>query len=346
MGFIRNLDTGMRRLGFLDVLISDCITPTELMDANTLGSRLWDKIRDKQLDWLQELARRRGLKNEVGRLSPATAARYVKLASELGFLTEGPNKSLSDLGKTFGAFRRSRFYLDENPGQRLLYLREIVVRKDSLIIPGLFQFISSKLTVDKDSVFEWFANKFANNIDRNGSVSDSLRVRLKNTSSLYATGVSRKKAKDRIKHMVETRLEQLVDLVALTKREGPIYSANELGKRLATKLSTDEEFYKTVGDFFGAIKLAGTIEITKKILFFFQKLAQPPLNLVPIAMMHDLIIISSMISDGSVVLPTDLDNVERALARKFYGNVVFFEGSGTKATHVTITDVKAIEREL
>ena len=82
MLFIRNLDSGMRRLGFLDVLITRCIERNEQVDANFLGERLGSWANKWQTKFLEKLAHERHLKKEVGAITRRTASRRSKEENE------------------------------------------------------------------------------------------------------------------------------------------------------------------------------------------------------------------------------------------------------------------------
>ena len=91
----------MRRLGFLEVLLSSCISENQNLTAEQLGEKLSRWSDENQEKFLNKLAKQRGKEHEVGSITKRTASRFVKFATELGLLTSGSEKQLTDWGRLF-----------------------------------------------------------------------------------------------------------------------------------------------------------------------------------------------------------------------------------------------------
>lgn len=336
----------MRRLGFLEVLVCDCVESGEPVDAQLLGEKLWQKVEDRQTIWLQDLATRRGLNNEVGRITSRIASRYVKLATEIGLLTRGDNKTLTDLGRTFKSFRREEFFLDNNPGQRLLYVRELFLRRDNLVVSSLCSFVFREQPVRKDQVYDWFVREFVPQVMESKSLDEGLAIRLRTSAESYTNPETRRLGVDRIKHMVDTRLEHLVDLEVLGKTKGPKYFAKPLGSRLSRSPQNEEVFYNSVAAEFGGTTTASDEDVALDVVLTFEKLRQPPLNLVPLSSLHDSVIIGGIVGNHVKILPTQIERVEEWLAKQYYGKVIFFEGKEGRATNLTISEPDQLVNDL
>ena len=120
--FMKNLDTGMRRLGFLDILISDC-AKIENNDSENMWKELLKEAQTKQEQWFRILENNRNMQREVGRLSEGSAPRYIKLATELGMLTEGIFKNITNSGMILRHMRNIPFFLSE--GQKIQIMKEV-----------------------------------------------------------------------------------------------------------------------------------------------------------------------------------------------------------------------------
>lgn len=336
----------MRRLGFLEVLVCDCVEPGEPADAQVLGERLWQEVSDKQDSYLQDLAKRRGLGSEVGRITSRIANRYVKLATEMGLLTKGDNKTLTDLGRTFKSFRREAFFLDRNPGQRLLYIRELTLRRDNLVLAPLCSFVAKEQPVGKDAVYGWFANEFVPKVERSKLVDEGLATRLRTSADTYTNPDTKRLGVDRIKHMVDTRLEHLVDLEVLGKTKGPSYFAKPLCSGLSKSAYSEGAFYDSIATEFGAKATSSDNEVALDIVLAFEKLRQTPLNLVPLGSLHDSVIIGGIVEKQVKIIPSQIERVEEWMAKQYYGRVIFFEGKERRATNLTISEPDQLADEL
>ncbi|MCH7561122.1 MAG: hypothetical protein IIC67_07130 [Thaumarchaeota archaeon] len=157
--FVRNLDSGMRRLGYLEVLICDCIIKGEQTSGKYLGESLWSWAKENQPEFLDKIGKNRKLnREEVGKITEKTASRYVKYATEIGLLTKGTEKELTDAGRLFQNYRKHRFMIENNPGQQILLL-DALLTKDKLIFSRIVDLFAVSNFLKKTDIFSWFVNE-------------------------------------------------------------------------------------------------------------------------------------------------------------------------------------------
>ena len=350
MHFLRDYDTGMRRLGFLEILVGDCSSSSRI-PTESLGSVLWSIAKENQDGWLNELGKNRGLKRaEVGRITQQISGRFVKLATEFELLTEGSLKTLTDLGRLFKLFRKKRFFIDSNVGQEIILIREFL-RKDDLIFPKLVEHIVKSKASSTSEMFNWFVNNFIENtltqmqedldihiVERFSSVLNSYKSQEPRT---------KKRGYDRVKHIVVPRLENIVDLEIVTKKSGPIYVCSDktvaMYKHICQpmiegKSLKDDDIFYNLASIYGVSKQASLNDVLKETLIGFDALAEPPLKVVPTGVLSDYMCISSIISRKNVILPKDVEKIEKFLFKKFHGKVVFFEDMEGHVSHISIPD--------
>lgn len=340
----------MRRLGFLEILICDCASSNRLTQE-TLGSKLWNLVAGKQDKWLTKLGIMRGLESvEVGRITGKIAGRLVKLATDLGLLTEGPFKALTDLGRLFKLFRREQFFIGLNLGQQIILTREFL-REDALIFPRLIEFIVESKSSSLQNVYGWFVNTFIKNTlaQRSENLDTQLIQRFSSTMSSYNSEGPKIKQRghDKVKHMVIPRLGNIVDLQIISKKAGPIYMSTDKTVAICQDFCkpliqgselTDDEIFYSLAKIHNVSERAGMSDVLKKTLLGFDTLAEPPLKVVPTKVLRDFVSINSIVSGKSVILPGDVEEIENFLSKKFYGKVIFFEDMKGHISHISITD--------
>lgn len=350
MHFLRDYDTGMRRLGFLEILVGDCSGSSRIATEN-LGNMLWSIARENQDEWLNELAKTRGLKRvEVGRITQRIAGRFVKLATEFGLLTEGSLKTLTDLGRLFKLFRKKRFFIDSNVGQEIILIREFL-RKDGLVFPEIIEHIVKSKASSTNEVFNWFVSEFIKNTltQMQEDLDTHLVERFLSILNSYKSQEPRTKKRgyDRVKHIVVPRLENIVDLEIVTKKSGPIYACSDktvaMYKRICQpmiegKSLKDDDIFYHLANIYGVSKRASMNAVLRESLIGFDALAEPPLKVVPTEVLSDYICISSIVSGENMILPKDVEKIEKFLSQKFRGKVIFFEDMEGRVSHISVPD--------
>jgi len=350
LSFIRNYDTGMRRLGFLEVLLCDCVGSNR-STQEFLGEMLWNIVEEKQKKWLEKLGKMRGLEDiEVGRITTRTTGRFVKLATELGLLTEGPLKTLTDLGKLFTLFRRKQFFIDHNLGQQIILIREFL-RKDDLVFLNIIGHIVETKTASLKDMFDWFVNHFIERVlaQQHKDLDAQLADRFSTTFSSYKSGDKRERRRgyDKVKHMLVPRLENIVDLDIISKKSGPFYLYTDKARIICQsiyeplvqgKKLTDDDIFSNLAKVYGIYERAKIEDVLKETILGFNVIAEPPLKVVPIKVLRDFVCINSIISGKQIILPKDFERVEKFLSREFYGKVILFEDMEGHISHISIHD--------
>lgn len=340
----------MRRLGFLEILVSDCSSSIHVA-TDSLGSTLWSSVREKQDEWLAELGITRGLRGpDVGKITPRTTERFVKLATELGLLTDGPLKALTDLGRLFRLFRKKAFFINSNLGQQIILIKEFLM-KDALIFPRIIEYIVKSKTSTTAQVFNWFVNDFIRDtiVQTKEILDPQLLERFLSTLDSYNSEEprTRRRGYDRVKHIIAPRLENIVDLEIMSKRAGPMYVCSNrtmaiyehiCQPSIQGKELRDDDIYQGLADIYGVSKRASPATVLKETLIGFNALAEPPLKVVPTKILRDFVSIDSIVSGRFVILPEDAEKIEEFLSRKFYGKVVFFEDREGRVSHISIPD--------
>ena len=350
MNFIKNYDSGMRRLGFLEILVCDC-SNLRYATYENLGSKLWELVKDNQNEWLTQLGGRRGYEGaEVGKITKRIAGRFVKLGTELGLLTEGQLKTLTDLGRLFKLFRRKRFFIDANLGQQIILIREFF-RRDTLLFPRLIGYIAQSKISSMKNVFDWFVNNFIKHTIalRRDLLDEQIVERLMSTMVSYESREkeTKKRGYDKVKHIVTPRLGNILDLELISKKTGPIYAPSEktvpMYERVCLPLIqqnylTDDEILSSLAEIHGISEKASAKEMLKATLQGFDTLAEPPLKVVPTGVLQDFVCINSIVFGKFLILPKDVEKIENFLSKKFYGKVVFFEDMEGHVSHISIND--------
>lgn len=340
----------MRRLGFLEILVGDWTGSTRIA-TETIGSMLWNFARENQDEWLKELGRRRKLEGaEVGKITQRIAGRFVKLATEFGLLTEGPLKTLTDVGRLFRLFRKTQFFIDSNVGQQVILIKEFL-KKDDLVFPELIEHIVKSKATSTNEIFNWFVNTRIKNIlaQMRENLDAKLVERFSSTLRCYESEEprTRRQGYDRVKHMVAPRLENIVDLEIISKKDGPIYMRSDktvaIYERICQPLIQgknlkDDDIFYNLASIYGIPKRASNSTVLEKTLIGFDALAELPLKVVPTEVLRDYICIDSIVSRKHIILPEDVEKIEKFLSKKFYGKVVFFEDMEGRVSHISVPD--------
>lgn len=350
--FIRNLDSGMRRLGYLEVLICDCIKKGEQTADKYLGEALGEWAEKNQLEFLESLGKRRKLKGkEVGKITERTASRYVKYATEIGLLTKGPEKELTDMGRLFQSYRNNVFLIEKNPGQQILMLDSLLT-KDKIIFTKLIRKLSNAKILEKMEIFSWFANEcipeILNEIKEYGD--EDLVRRLKDTRKNYLGNRSEKKrGYDLIKHMIDTRIENLVDLGIIKKTPEKKYMANDFTHIINDGLKNfkgKEIIHYCISRYFNSTKKLTNTQLIKNYIKQYDDLANYPIESVYLPTLYMCLLIDSAVSQKSTFTIDMIENLEEILFKKHYGDVVFLRDRDGTVTHINIDEkVKEKMRE-
>ncbi len=339
--FIRNLDSGMRRLGFLEVLICDCVSKGEQSLDKYLGEKLWDWAKQHQQKFLEDLGSERGVKVEVGRITELTASRYVKHATDIGLLTTWSEKQVTDSGRMFQKYRRVVFLVNKNPGQQILLIDALLTR-DKIAFTRLIRKLAEAKTISKMEVFFWFAKycipEIINEIQ--GKEDEDLVRRLKDTRQNFLGNRSEKKrGYDLIKHMLDTRLENLVDLGIIDK-VNKNYHSNSLTEILNECFiktgTTRMSLLKSISKYFRVERKATKTQLIKNYIKQYDALATDPIESISIDTLHMCLFIDGII-DQKILFDNDaIANLEELLYKKYYGDVVFLRNRDGKLTHLHI----------
>lgn len=337
----------MRRLGFLEVLLCDCAS-SDRVTQETVGNMLWELARKNQEMWLRKLGEQRGFGREVGKISNRIAGRYVKLGAELELLTEGPLKTLTDLGRLFRLFRKEPFYINLNIGQQIILIREFL-RKDNLMFPKIMEYIVKSGSLSVKDIFDWFANKFTEEIMTRKDINAQLLKRFHSTISSYCSEdkKTRRRGYDKVKHIVIPRLENIVDLELVNKKLGPVYACSSKGEMIYHCICqplirgaslTDDDIFERLAKVYDISNRATLSAVLRQTLRGFEMLAEPPLKVVPTRVLQDFVCIHSIASRDFLILPKDVEKIEKFLSKRFYGKVVFFENMEGRVSHISVPD--------
>lgn len=342
--FIRNLDSGMRRLGFLEVLICDCIEKDEQLSEKYLGERLWAWADDNQKTILDELGNKRGIgKEEVGKISPNTADRFVKYATEVGFLTAGTEKQLTDNGILFQTYRNKTFLIDENPGQIILFL-DVLLKKDSLVFTKIIKKFAQSKTMSKQQIFYWFADKCIKQILKEVKDFDDQNLidRLEKTKNSYLSSdkVKKRGGYDLIKHILETRIENFVDLGIIEKTPERNYKKNRftqiLNQSVNDKSNYRRSLFQNIAKYFKVTKKSTDQQLIKNYIMQYDKLAHEPIDSIYLLTLHTCLFIDGIINQKILFEDSKIVDLEDLMYKKHYGEVVFLRDRDGKLTHINI----------
>lgn len=327
----------MRRLGFLDILLCECVKNGS-HDYSNLGELLWKRVEENQTTWLKLLGEQRGLNNkvEVGSITKKITSRYVKLAVELGFLAKGYPKILTDNGMLFKRLRGIPFFLTQ--GQKILYWKRFLFN-DKLVVPYLIKHIAEAGKLTKDDLKKWFANEhipfLLSHKKFNLTVDEA--ERLKNAKQSFDKGKV-----DNIKHMADTRIEQLADLDIIAKSKSVCFST-EVTKEYAKYFDNinpeeinEDDFYRAVAQALKVKKVASEYEILNAVVKESSSIATPPTYLVPLGILRDLVCINAVTEKNVKILPSKVKEAESRLVREYYGKVQLFEGRTTEKAYIII----------
>jgi len=352
--FIRNLDSGMRRLGFLEVLICDCIERDEQLSEKYLGERLWAWADDNQKTILVKLGNKREIgKVEVGKITPKTASRFVKYATEVGFLTAGTEKQLTDNGILFQSYRNETFLIDENPGQVILFL-DMLLNKDRLVFTKIIKKIAQSKTLSKKQIFDWFAEKCIEEIIKEVKETEEqdLINRLKETKNSFLSPdkVKERRGYDLIKHILETRIENFVDLGIIEKTPERNYEKNRftqiLNQGINVKSNYRRSLFQSIAKYFKVTKKSTDQQLIKNYIMQYDKLAHEPIDSIYLPTLHTCLFIDGIVNQKILFEDSNIVDLEDLMYKKHYGDVVFLRDRDGKLTHVNIDEkVKAKMRK-
>lgn len=339
----------MRRLGFLEILLSKCIAENEMMSADYLGERLWEWARNHQKEYLEILRAERGLKKEVGTIAERIAWRYVKYATEIGFLTQGTDKQLTDLGRLFKFFHKKDFLISQNKGQQILMI-ETLLNKDRIFFVNFINKITKSQKLSKSEIFDWFSThcipEIIKKLDR--SEDERLIERLAKSAQQFRSQnkLEKKLGYDKIKHMVDTRVENLADVSVIDKAPSNYY-ANELTKILAVAFSkfdnSRELVINVVSKYFKVSKRATKKQLIQTYITQYELLANPPIETVYLPTLHYCMFIDGIINQNCLIMQKEIESLEELLFKKYYGKIVFLRDRDGKLTHININEkIKSI----
>ncbi len=337
MEFLRNLDSGMRRLGFLQILITKCMKEGEFFSDRELGDNLWEWARKNQDSMLMELGAKRGLKkSEVGRISEKIASRYVKYATEVGFLTKGSEKQLTDSGRLFQIYNTKDFFLEDNPGQKILLLFKIL-EKDNFMMTELINAIVKFKTMTRTEAFNWFADDIIPRIISQAHDDKKFVERLNKIIVKFRNVKTKKQSYDSIKHIIETRIENLVDLGICDKRNKK-YVANSFTTILSKSLRPEEDdgVFKAIAIHYNVVKNMPKELLTKTYIEQYERLTRLPVDSAYLPTLHFCIFVDGIIRTKTFVDNTTIKEFEDAIFKSQYGKVVFLRDREGKITHVNI----------
>ena len=339
--FIRNLDSGMRRLGFLEILLCECIKKGEHSDDKHIGESLWQWAEKNQTEFLEKLGKKRGLeKNEVGKITERTASRYAKFAMEIGFLTKGIEKELTETGRLFQRFRKKPFLIEENPGQIILVLQSLI-ENDKLVFLKIINKFSESKELSKKEIFDWFAKKCILDIlkEVEGTDDEDLVKRLKNTMEVYTR--DEKKGYDLVKHMIDTRLENLVDLGIIKKEKGKKYKSKKI-THIINEEAKQENTNLTFLIFTKLFEIKEKISregLIKEYIRHYEELSEDPIGTIHLPTLHTRLFIDTTLNKKLLITTDMIESLEEELFKKHYENVVFLRNTDGTLTHINI-DIK------
>jgi len=321
----------MRRLGFLEVLLSNCINEYELMSANELGKRLGAWAQKNQDDYIEILRVKRNLEKEVGKISEKTASRYVKYATEIGFLTQGTDKRLTDRGRLFQSFHVKDFLISESKGQQILLIQTLLER-DKLFFVNFVKKIAKSDTLSKSEIFRWFSEKcipmIINKLDRINDDKLIKRLTKSRKQFTFQSKEGKKLGYDKIKHMVDTRIENLVDVSVINKDPHNNYVANELTKILAESFregkNEQKVLFQAMAKYLKISKIATKKQLVLSYIKQYELLANPPIESVYLPTLHYCILIDALINQNCIITQEEIEKFEEELFKKHYGMAVFF----------------------
>jgi len=339
--FIRNLDSGMRRLGFLEILLCECIKKGEHSDYRQIGELLWQWAEKNQPELLVNLGKKRNLKNnEVGKISARTASRYVKFASEMGFLTKGIEKELTETGRLFQTYRIKPFLIEDNPGQRILILQSYI-EKDKLVFLKLVNKFAESKNLGKKEIFYWFVKNCIPNILKEVKETDDedLVKRLKNTMEVFLK--EEKKGYDLVKHIIDTRLENLVDLGMIEKDMNKKYKAKKLTHIINEESKNHDDVSLVFSSFIQLFEIKKKIsraQLIREYIKHYEELSEDPIGTIHLPTLHTRLFIDSILNQKLMITQDMVESLEEELFKKHYQNVVFLRNIDSKLTHINIDE--------
>jgi len=336
----------MRRLGFLQVLIGRCVIKNEMNSGNQLGERLSEWANQYQIVCLQKLANKRKItrKIEVGHITEKIAVRYVKYATEIGYLTKGTEKQLTDNGRLIKMFHEKDFFIEENIGQQILFIFSLAER-DKFMFSSIINKISSVDTISKLELYSWFAEEIIPHlmnvlykVDQN-----ELAERLKNTKQMYQGSIKEKRlGYDRIKHILETRLENLIDLTIIKKTPDKKYSPNQFTKLLNDAFHhidrDSEALFKQIAKYFKIEKKPSKSDLTKNYLKQYQMLVDSPIESIFLPALHLCMYIEGIRIHNRLILPSMIKDLEKLIHKKLYGDAVFLRDHNGELSHINLNN--------